>query len=182
MDLESRIKKYKNRFRLLVIKTPDYKNNKYLEWKNIYQSNQKVFHKYYLKLLVSKSKQYRKSSLKLYGFDGSIKKSYSILDISKIIKDIESMPMGQHIKPTSQSLFVDYNPKTTIQGLGYKDKEKALETITKIKNQPITYQKQVLNTMIGRANHHPNQTSGMKEAIQIFQRYQTKLSAKTATK
>lgn len=179
MDFETRIKKYKNRFRLLVIKTPDYKNQKYLELKKIFESNLKLFHKYYIKLLTSKSKNYSKTSLELYGFDGTIKKKYPILDLSKIItkiiKNVESMQMGQHIKPTNQSLFSDYNPKTTIQGLGYKNKEKALETITKIKTQPINYQKQVLNTMIGRAKYHPNQTNDMKEAIKVFENYKKKL-------
>jgi hypothetical protein len=183
MELENRIKKYHNRFRLLVIKTNNYKDQKYQEWKHLYLENQKLFHKYYIKLLVVKTPSTNKTpSIELYGFDSILKVKYSTLNVSRIIEDVEKMPMGQHVKPINQSLFVDYNPKTTIHGLGYKDTEKALETINKIKNQPIIYQKQVINTMIGRAKHHPNQTSDMRKAIIIFQDYLEKHLEKSSTK
>jgi hypothetical protein len=186
MELQNRVKKYHNRFRVLVITTPDHKNKKYSEWKKIYTDNQKLFHKYYIKLLINKSTEHHTSFvpfIELYGFDSTIKKKYSTMNMSKIIKDVESMPMGPHIKPGNQSLFVDYNPKTTVHGLGYKDAEKAKETIQLIRDKPIMYQKQVINTMIGRAENHPNQTPNMKNAIIIFKEYLNNvLLAKTTTK
>ena len=66
------------------------------------------------------------------------------------------------------SLYSDYNPKTTIKGLGFKDKDKALYTIERIKNEPLKYQISVINTMMGRAKNHPNKTKGMEDAIKIF--------------
>ena len=64
-------------------------------------------------------------------------------------------------------LYTDKNPQTTLKGLGFKDKEKALYTIDKIKNEPIKYQINVINTMIGRAKNHPHQTIDMIDAIKI---------------
>jgi hypothetical protein len=68
------------------------------------------------------------------------------------------------------SLYADYNPKTTIKGLGFKNKEKALYTIDKIKNKSIEYQKRVIITMINRAKYHPYKNNDMKEAIKIFKK------------
>jgi len=74
------------------------------------------------------------------------------------------------------SLYSDDNPKTTIKGLGFKDADKAKETIKLIRKKDVTYQKQVINTMINRAKYHPNQTKEMKEAIKIFKEYYKRLS------
>ena len=84
------------------------------------------------------------------------------------------MPMAkqeQNIKAKNLSLFSDYNPKTTIKGLGFKNKEKALYTIDRIKNEPIKYQVSVVTTMIGRAKNHPHKTDDMDDAIKIFNKW-----------
>ena len=65
----------------------------------------------------------------------------------------------------------DYNKETTIKGLGFKDKEKALYTIDRIKNEPIKYQISLVATMIGRAKTHPHQTQGMRDALKIYQQW-----------
>ena len=78
------------------------------------------------------------------------------------------MPLSNKIKPTNLSLFSDYNPKTTTQGLGFKNKEKALYTINTIKNRSIKYQVNVIATMLGRAKNHPNKTRDMNDAIKLF--------------
>ena len=75
------------------------------------------------------------------------------------------------LKPKNLSLYSDYHKETTIHGLGFKNKEKAIFTIEKIKNEPIKYQKSVINTMIGRAKTHPHQTEDMREAIVIFKNW-----------
>ena len=83
------------------------------------------------------------------------------------------MPLGKilknkKIKPLNLSLFSDYNPKTTTHGLGFKDKDKALYTIRKIRNRNKKYQINVIATMLGRAKKHPYKTEQMKEAIKVF--------------
>ena len=69
------------------------------------------------------------------------------------------------------SLYEDNHPETSTKGLGFKNKEKAIETLKIIKNRDLTYQKQVVNTMYNRAKYHPHQTDGMREAMKIFNKW-----------
>ena len=73
----------------------------------------------------------------------------------------------------SISLYSDDNPKTTIKGFGYKNKEKAEETIKLVEktNRGINYKFQVINTMYYRAKHHKNKTKGMEEAMKVFKKW-----------
>ena len=68
----------------------------------------------------------------------------------------------------NKSLYEDNHPKSSTKGTGFKDKQKALDTLEIIKNKDLTYQKQVVNTMYNRAKYHPYQTDNMKEAMKIF--------------
>ena len=54
---------------------------------------------------------------------------------------------------------------------GFKDKQKALDTLEIIKNRDLTYMKQVVNTMFNRAKHHPHQTENMRDAMKIFSKW-----------
>ena len=76
--------------------------------------------------------------------------------------------MSKQVNPINLSLFSDYNPKTTTQGLGFKDKNKAIYTIEAIKSRELRYQVNVIATMMGRAKKHPNKTKGMEDAIKVF--------------
>lgn len=78
---------------------------------------------------------------------------------------------NKKIKAQNLSLYSDYNPETTVTGLGFKNKEKALHTLDKIKNKPIIYQVNLVSTMIGRAKGHPYKNNDMEEAIKIFQKW-----------
>ena len=165
------IKKYKWKCRILMIKTPNYKNLEYKKAKELYQKNIKNFHKRAIKLI---SKRVNANfSIELFGFDGSKKKIFKTFDTQKIFKIIDQMPMSkvlknEKIKPLNLSLFSDYNPKTTTQGLGFKDKDKALHTIKIIKNRDLKYQVNVIATMLGRARKHPYKTKNMNDAIKVF--------------
>lgn len=66
------------------------------------------------------------------------------------------------------SLYEDNHPNTSTKGLGFKNKEKALETLKIIKDRDLIYQKQVVNTMYNRAKFHPYQTDDMQEAMKVF--------------
>ena len=59
--------------------------------------------------------------------------------------------------------------------IGFKDEEKALYTIKKIKSKSVKYQIGVLNTLIGRAKSHPYQTVNMRKAIKILEKYKKNL-------
>lgn len=165
--------KYKWKYRLLVIYTPD-DSDEYKKSKKIYKKYIKKMHNRYILLKKVKSNQFK---IKLIGFDGKVKHTYKKMDVKQIFNDIEKMPMG-HLRKSkkSLSLYEDYNPETTVKNLGFKDKEKALYTINKIKNMDKTYQKQVINTMINRAKYHPHKTKDMDKAIKVFQLYMKKLN------
>ena len=78
-------KKYKWKCRLLLLKTPDYKNKEYLRSKNIYQDNIKDFHKRYVKLL-TKLFPKNKFEIDLVGFDGSKIISFKSINKKKYLK------------------------------------------------------------------------------------------------
>ena len=171
------LEKYKWKSRILLVCTPNYKDRIYLEAKKIYQDKIKGFHKRYVKLICKINKQ-EKSSIDLIGFDGESKKKMNKLNYKTIFKIIDKMPLSKKTKPINLSLYSDYNPKTTTQGLGFKNKEKALYTIKTIKNRPIKYQVNVIATMLGRAKNHPNKTVDMEDAIKIFNSWMKKYKIK----
>ena len=155
-------------YRLLIIESnsKEFINNIKISYnKNLYK-----FHKKGVKLKIVKKNT---NLIKLYGFDTTLKAIYKTFNVDRIIKKIESMPMG-NIDIKNLSLYADYNPKTTIKNLGFKDKDKALYTIKKIKNKPLSYQKRVITTMLNRAKYHPNKTKEMTKAIKIFKKWLNK--------
>ncbi len=162
------LKKYKWKYRLLLIDTPNYTNDNYKEAKDIYEKNIKEFHKRYVKFISNRKKDI-KFNIKFIGFDGEIKKELTKINTTTLFKLIDSMPMSKD--KGNLSLFSDYNKETTVPGLGFKDKEKALYTINKIKNKSIKYQVSLVNTMIGRAKNHPHQTKDMLEALKVFEKW-----------
>ena len=161
------LEKYKWKSRVLLVTTPNYKDRTYLDSKKIYQAKIKDFHKRYVKLICKINKK-EKSSINLIGFDGKSKKTMAKLNYKIVFKMIDKMTLSKKSKPINLSLYSDYNPKTTTQGLGFKNKEKALYTIKTIKNRSIKYQLNVVATMLGRAKNHPNKTGDMEDAIKIF--------------
>ena len=165
------MKKYRWKCRVLLIKTPNYKNLKYKKAKKLYQTNIKQFHKRVVKLISKKTSN--NFSIELFGFDGTKKQTFQNFNSRKIFKIIDKMPISKvlknkKIKLLNLSLFSDYNPKTTTYGLGFKDKEKALYTVKAIKNRDLKYQLNVIATMLGRAKKHPYKTKNMKDAIRVF--------------
>jgi hypothetical protein len=72
------------------------------------------------------------------------------------------------MKKVNKSLYNDDHPKTSTKGTGFKDKQKALDTLKIIKDRDMTYQKQVVTTMYNRAKYHPHQTPTMKDAMKVF--------------
>ena len=68
----------------------------------------------------------------------------------------------------NKSLYEDKHPQTSTKGTGFKNKQKALDTLIIIKDRDIKYQKQIVNTMYNRAKYHPHQTNDMKEAMKVY--------------
>ena len=164
------IKNYRWKLRFIRVNIPNYKDKRYKKTKKIYESNIKEFHKRYVKMITKLTNNFK---IELIGFDGKVKHIYDKLNPEQVFADIEEMPMGnvRNKEKTNLSLFADYDKKNTIEGLGFKDKEKAEYTINRIKNKPIKYQINVVNTMLGRAKSHPYQTKGMKDAIKVYEEW-----------
>lgn len=161
--------------RILLVETPDYNNDKYIDTKKLYNKNLYEFHKRYVKM---KTKINNKFQIKLFGFDNTVKNIYKKMNVKKIFKNIDDMPMGKLRKKVNLSLYSNYNPKTTVTGLGYKDKKVAENTIKKINKYPIDYQVRVINTMYNRAKYHVNQTKDMRDAMKVFKNWLDKYKKK----
>ena len=151
-------KKYLWKCRLLVLNTPNYNYQEFKRSKDLYQKDIKGFHKRYIKL-VTKLDKTKKFNVILIGFDGTKKIELDKIYTKKIFEIVDKMPMNKLIKdkkfkPINLSLFSDYKPETTLKGLGFKDKEKALFTVSAIKKRPIKYQVNVIATMLGLSLIH----------------------------
>ena len=165
MDLN----KYNHKSRILLINTANYKDKNYLNSKKIYQRYIRKFHKKYIKLITKLNK--KGFFVELIEFDGSVKKKFKNLDLKRLLILLKKLKTHKKNKLINLSLYSDYNPKTTTPGLGFRNKDKAIYTINKIKNRPIKYQVNVIATMLGRAKNHPHKTKDMYGAIKEFEKW-----------
>lgn len=74
------------------------------------------------------------------------------------------------------------NPKNSVKNTGFKNKEKALETIKIVKKLEKVKQMQIILTMYYRAEHHPHKTKDMIEAQKVFKKWLIDNGYKTAIK
>ena len=79
--------------------------------------------------------------------------------------------MKKNSKKVNYSLYNDDHPKTSTKGTGFKDKQKALDTLKIIKNRDLTYKKLIVVTMYNRAKYHPHQTKEMRDAMKVFRNW-----------
>ena len=186
------LEKYSCKARILFLITPNYKSKLYIKYRDNYEKNSYEFHKYHIKKITLLNKNINEPYFELFDLDSkniSIKKfDNEVKSILNFMKDYHNAVKIEKVdsnnsktntkckeKPLNLSLYSDYNPETTIPNLGFKDEEKALYTIKKIKNKSVKYQIGVLNTLIGRAKSHPYQTADMRKAIKILEKYKKKL-------
>tara|TARA_Y100000389_G_C17298028_1_gene431472 strand:- start:137 stop:658 length:522 start_codon:yes stop_codon:yes gene_type:complete len=165
--LKEKLRKYKWKYRILLIYADNSKNKLVKQTIKKYEKYEKKFHDRNIKIIKSYDKD-NDFKIVLIGYDGKKKGKFNKLILTKIFKLVDDMPMS---KKNNLSLYADYNKKTTIKGLGFKNKDKALHTLKVIKNKPLKYQISVVNTMIGRAKNHPHKNKDMKEAIKVFQKW-----------
>ena len=139
------LEKYKQKSRVLLINTPSYKEKKYLNSKKIYQKYIKKFHKNYIKFITKINK--KGFFVEFIEFDGSVKKKFKNVNIRDLLILLKKLKKPKTSNLINLSLYSDYNPKTTTPGLGFKNKDKAIYTINKIKNRPMRYQVNVINSI-----------------------------------
>ena len=126
------LSKYRNKYRILYVKTPSRSNKEYNNVLKIYQKNIREFHKYCVKMVTKRDKRF---SIELIGLDGKVKGIYKRLSKNKVIERIKRMPMGGLKCKYNLGLYSDYKPKTTVKGYGFKDKESAERTIKMLKGK-----------------------------------------------
>ena len=64
------LSKYRNKYRILYVKTPSRSNKEYNNVLKIYQKNIREFHKYCVKMVTKRDKRF---SIELIGLDGKVK-------------------------------------------------------------------------------------------------------------
>ena len=89
--------------------------------------------------------------------------------------------MKKNSKKINYSLYNDDHPKTSTKGIGFKDKQKALDTLKIIKNRDLTYKKLIVVTMYNRAKYHPHQTKEMRDAMKVFRNWLKKYNMEEKT-
>lgn len=72
------------------------------------------------------------------------------------------------------------NPSKSVKNTGFKNEEKALETLKIIEHLDKIKQMQIILTMYYRAEYHPHKTNDMKKAQKIFKQWLIKNGYKTA--
>jgi len=72
------------------------------------------------------------------------------------------------IKP---QLYNDLHSNKSLKNTGFKDREKAINTINLVSKRSLRYQFDVINTMYNRAKYHPHKTKQMEEAMKIFYKW-----------
>ena len=110
--------KYKWKCRIILLNTTCYRDSNYKRSKELYQEYIKEFHKRHVKLM-SNRKKGLSFSIKLIGYDGTLKKKFDTLVPEDIFELIDSMPMSNELKsnkiePLNLSLYSDYKPETTL--------------------------------------------------------------------
>ena len=68
--------------------------------------------------------------------------------------------------------------KPRVSGLGYRNSQRARNSIKRIRGKTRKYQKQTLRTLYYRAKHHPRKTQKMSDAMKIFKKRLQNLETK----
>ena len=94
----------------------------------------------------------------------------------RIPKKYEGQDPSEH-----SDLYTDEDPRGTIQGLGFKDKETAERSVNIIKRSGKTHAHKIQAAMAmeQRARFHPNATSGIKAAQKVYANFIEEMKKKT---
>lgn len=158
-------RKTHSQFFILTFTTPTYKNNEYIKNRDYYQHNLKKFHQLGI---VKKTNLNQKSNFRLK----LTLQNETLWTNKKIIwSQIKKVCSQMNIKSSNLSLYSDYNPQCSQKTFGFKNKDKALDTLRQLQEKPLKYQLQVITTMLGRAKYHPYKNKDMDQAIGVFENW-----------
>ena len=91
----------------------------------------------------------------------------------------------EELRYGKENLYTDDNPATTVEGLGFKDQEKAEQSVAKVKELieqdeiDLAHAKQICVTMEQRSKHHPHRNEDMKQAEKVWRSYLEELKEKS---
>ena len=86
----------------------------------------------------------------------------------------------------SENLYTDDNPASTVEDLGFKDEQKAQESVEKVerllekKEIDLNHAKQICVTMEQRSKHHPYRNDDMQAAEKVWHNYLEDLKSRDA--
>jgi len=149
-----------------MIKKKDKFLSKYKTYKNDLDYRNITF------IIKTNNKRSELFNISLYGYDGKLKYLTNKINcIPSIIKIIDEMPLGKAEKIKSIELYTNAHPKSTVKGIGYKNKNTALKTLKLIKNKSLKKQFLIINILYQRAKFHKNKTKNMIESMNIFKKW-----------
>lgn len=154
----------KKKFFVLEFQTPSYQDPQYKLNRDNYQQNIKRFHQLSIVKKTNLNKRLDGFYLKLILNNKTL---WSGKKISWVV--FKKICSQYKFKSSNLSLYSDYNPKCSQKTFGFKNREKALDTLKQLKKKPIKYQLQVITTMLGRAKYHPHKNLEMSKAISVFE-------------
>jgi hypothetical protein len=146
------------------------KKNKFLKKFNEYKDD--LEYRNVILIIKRNNKRCELFNISLYGYDKKLKYITNKINcFPTIIKEIDSMTFGKIEKLKSIELYTNAHPKSTVKGIGYKDKKTALKTLKLIQNKPMKNQFIIINVLYQRAKYHKNQTKNMIDAMNIFEKW-----------
>jgi hypothetical protein len=146
------------------------KKDKFLIKYNEYKND--LLHRNIVLIIKTNNERSELFNISLYGYDGKIKYVTNKINcIESVIKIIDEMPLGKLEKIKSIELYTDAHPKSTVKGIGYKNKKIALKTLKIIKDKPMKKQFLIVNILYQRAKYHKNKTKNMIDAMNIFEEW-----------
>ena len=98
------------------------------------------------------------------------KPKYSAL-VGELVNPILKEHELEQLNEAGEGYFYPRTMLDYIKGSGYDSVKRANSTIKSIKNRAKSEQKEIVETMYNRAKYHDTQTSGMREAMEVFEQW-----------
>ncbi len=98
------------------------------------------------------------------------KPKYSAL-VGELVNPILKEHELEQLNEAGEQYFYPRTMLDYIKGSGYDSIKRAKSTISSIKNRSKSEQKEIVETMYNRAKFHDTQTSGMREAMEVFEQW-----------
>ena len=113
---------------------------------------------------------------KRFNLQGTMTVTNTRMNANRVPKKYEGQDPSEH-----SDLFTDEDPKGTIQGLGFKDKETAERSINIIKRSGKTHahKMQAAMAMEQRARFHAHQTPGIRAGQKVYAKFIEEMKEKT---